>query len=70
MNFRSFKWDLDFIHDMLQEGAPVAVLGGIVAIAAGFALEKPSMILVGAFVLLIISADYIILHLFGSRSSK
>ena len=66
MNFTSFRWDLNFLHDMLREGAPVAVLGGIVAIAAGFALGKPSMIFVGAIVLLIVSIDYILVHLFGT----
>ena len=67
MNFESFKWDLEFIHDMVRTGAPVAVFGGIAAIAGGYVLETPSMILVGAFVLLIISVDYIIFHFFGSR---
>ena len=70
MNFQSFRWDLDFIHNALREGAPVAVFGGIAAIAGGFVLEKPSMILVGAFVLLVISADYIVYYLFGSRSTS
>lgn len=69
MNFPSFKWDLDFIHDMVRTGAPVAVIGGIAAIAAGFVLEKPSMIFVGAFVLLVVSVDYILYHLFGTGRS-
>ena len=69
MNFRSFAWDLEFLHNMLRTSAPVAVVGGLAAIAFGFVLEKPSMILIGAFVLLVISADYIVYHLFGSRSS-
>ena len=69
MNFRSFAWDLNFIHDTLRTSAPVAVVGGLAAIVAGFVLVKQSMILIGAFVLLVISADYIVYHLFGSRSS-
>ena len=70
MNFQSFKWDLEFIHEMVRTGAPVAVIGGVAAIAFGFLLDKPSMILVGGFILLVISVDYIIYHLFGGRGSK
>jgi hypothetical protein len=70
MNFRSFSWDLDFLHEMLRKGAPVAVLGGVAAITFGFLLDKPSMILVGGIVLLVVSVDYIISHLFGARSSN
>ena len=70
MNFQSFRWDLDFIHDMVREGAPVAVIGGVVAIAFGILFEKPSMIIVGAFILLVVSVDYILYHLFGTRSSE
>jgi hypothetical protein len=69
MNFLSFKWDLEFIHEMVRTGAPVAVLGSLAAIAFGYLLEKPSMILVGGIILLVVSVDYILYHLFGSRRS-
>jgi hypothetical protein len=69
MNFLSFKWDLEFIHDMVTTGAPVAVIGALAAIAFGLILDKPSMIIVGALILLVISVDYIVFNLFGARRS-
>jgi hypothetical protein len=68
MNFVSFKWDLEFIHDILQRSAPVVALGGLAAIAFGYLLDKPSMIIVGSIVLLVVSADYVLYHLFGNRN--
>jgi hypothetical protein len=66
MNFPSFKWDLDFIHDILHENASYAALGGLAAIGFGYLLGMPSMIIVGAIVLLVVAVDYI-LYRIGSR---
>jgi hypothetical protein len=59
-----------FIHDSLQKGGPTAALGGIVVVAVGFILDRPGMILAGALVTLLVSADYVVMFFLGNRNSN
>jgi hypothetical protein len=56
---------LTFIHDSLQKGGPMAALGGIVVVAVGFILDRPGMILAGALVTLLVSADFVVTYFRG-----
>lgn len=49
--------DFHFLYEMLERGGPVALLGGAVAIGLGFLLAKPVIIVIGAIILLLASAD-------------
>ena len=67
---RSSHYDFQFLYGILQENRPTMAVGGIVAIVAGFLLGKMSMVLVGSFVLLVVSLEYVITLLFGDRNSN
>ena len=54
---------LTFIHDSLQKGGPVVALGGIVVVGVGFILDRPGMILAGALVTLLVSADDVVTYI-------
>ena len=60
---RSIFYDFKFLYGILQENRPTAFLGGIVAIAAGLLLGKMFMVLVGGFVILVVSLEYVITRL-------
>lgn len=67
---RSIVYDFQFLYEILQENRAKAFLGGIAAIAAGLILGKMFMVLVGAFVILVVSIEYVITRLFGDRKSE
>ena len=67
---RSIHYDFQFLFGILQENRPTAFLGGIAAIVAGLLLGKWFMVVVGGFVILVVSLEYVITLIFGDRNSK
>lgn len=67
---RSVIYDFQFLYEILQENRLKVFLGGLAAIAAGLVLGEMSMVLVGAFVILVVSVEYVITRLFGDPNSK
>ena len=59
---------LSFIHDILKKGGPMAVFGGLVVLAVGLILGRLEMILAGALVTFLGSADYIVVLLRKNRN--
>lgn len=67
---RNIIYDLTFIHDILQENGRVAALGGIVALALGLVFGKLGMVLAGAFVILVVCADFLVMLFLKNRKSN
>jgi len=67
---RNIIYDLTFIHDILQENGRVAALGGIVALALGLVFGKLAMVLAGAFVILVVCADFVVMLFLKNRKSN
>ena len=66
---RSNYYDLQFIYGILQENRRTMVIGGFAAIVAGLVLGRWFMLVVGGFVLFVVSVEYIIMRIFGERNS-
>ncbi|MDI1242758.1 MAG: hypothetical protein PSX80_12650 [bacterium] len=56
--------DFHFLSDMLEQGGPVALLGGCVAIGLGFLFGKTLIIVTGAIIVLLVAADLIFKYFF------
>lgn len=51
--------DFAFLHDMLEQGGPVAILGGFVAIGLGLACGNTLIVVIGAVIVLLVCGEYI-----------
>ena len=56
--------DFHFLYEMLERGGPVALLGGAVAIVLGFLFGKTLIIVIGAIIVLLASADIVFKYFF------
>lgn len=67
---RNIFYELEFIHDSLQKHGPAAALCGIVVLALGLVFWRFEMVLAGAIVVFVVAVDYVVMLVFGNRSSK
>lgn len=67
---RNIIYELEFIHDSLQKHGPVAALGGVVVLALGLLSGRLEMMLAGGIVIFVVAVDFVILLVFGNRTSK
>jgi hypothetical protein len=67
---RNIIYELTFIHDIVQKGGRVAAFGGILVLALGLVFGRLGMVLAGAFVILVVAADYFVMLFFKNRNSN